>query len=494
MLGVGLLAFSVPQYIFNEKVCPLKKAHCFKKLKHTPFWEGLVLLVAGGAAQGIPLYTLSFEQTKVVRAPEDYEPTRVRVGCCWFKVNIGGWLQLQQILIRWLCRGFFVLGIISSVSGYISVKHKWHLRFLVSSIFIVIGLLWFMCGFPLYGPRRLQPSPLSIMLRALIAAARKRHLNYRECLENLHRGDGDDQNQRPTDQLEWLNKAAVNESGDDIGWRLCTVKEVEETKLLFYIIPMSVTFITYGMLKSLGNSFFMEQANNMRGDIPTVVFQITQEVSKCAVACVYKVVFERRIKIRMKKQYADGMKIGFGMLACIPCCAVASSVESKRLKSLSKRGQSTSPFWLVPQFFSLGVMEGLAGDGIQNFFGHYAPDSKRYGPVFARSLTGFGAVLNVGFLAVLDHYSKSTFHASWLGDSINQSRLDCIYRAYVMLALLNCFIYAYVATSFPYDNIIGSPEKEEQIRFLEVKRDEAAGGQQNNPGQLDAELQTISLS
>ncbi|XVE74367.1 hypothetical protein DITRI_Ditri12bG0011100 [Diplodiscus trichospermus] len=477
--GLGLLAFSVPQYFFkNEQVCPAEKVHCFKKLIHTPFWEGLALLVAGGATQGFPLDSLSFKQTKVVKAPEHYEATRIKVRCFKFKVKPGGWPQFQQKFIRWLCYGFLKLGILMSVYGFVFAKHNWHLRFLISAVSIVIGLLWFLCGFPFYGPRRLQPSPLLTRLRALIAAMRKRHLNYQEYSEQLHRGYGDDQNQHLTDHLEWLNKAAVEEPAADNGrWRVCSVKEVEETKILLNIFPMSMTFIVYGMVKSLGNTFFTEQVNSVRGAIPTIVFQMIQELSKSAVKTVFKFVFEKRIR-RMKRQYTDGMKIGIGMLASIICSAVASSVESKRLKALSKKGLShdpntkipylISPFWFVLQFFFLGAMDGLAGDGIQDFFGHYAPDSRRYGPVFTRSVTGFGTVLNIAFIAILDCYSKSRHDASWLGDSINQSRLDFIYR---------------------------TPEEQEEIPFLEVKQEEEAplGDQQNQQGQADVQLQKISL-
>ncbi|XVF85787.1 hypothetical protein PTKIN_Ptkin17bG0145800 [Pterospermum kingtungense] len=112
-------------------------------------------------------------------------------------------------------------------------------------------------------------------------------------------------------------------------------------------------------------------------------------------------------------------------------------------------------------------MEGLAGDGIEDFFGHYTPDARRYGPVFASSLTGFGTLLNIGFIAILDFYSKSTYNQSWFEDNINPSGLDSIHRAYIIVALLNCFVYAYVSTWYSYDNIIGTPE---EISFLEVKK------------------------
>ncbi|KAK8604298.1 hypothetical protein V6N13_099245 [Hibiscus sabdariffa] len=115
-------------------------------------------------------------------------------------------------------------------------------------------------------------------------------------------------------------------------------------------------------------------------------------------------------------------------------------------------------------------MEGLARERILDFFGHYAPDSRRYGPVFTSSHAGFGTIINIVFIAVLDYYSQLRYKKSWLGDSVNQSRLDSIYRAYVVLALLNCFIYAHIASSYSYDNIIGRPE--EEITFLAVKEEE----------------------
>ena len=305
-----------------------------------------------------------------------------------------------------------------------------------------------------------------------------------------------------------LNNAAVKESPADDNsimeetrWKLCRVKEVEQTKLLLNIIPMSVTFIAYGMVKSLGNTFFIEQANSITGGIPIVVFQTTQWLSTYLVKWVYKKAFEKRIN-RIKRRYSDGVKIGIGMLSSIICCAVASSVESKRLKSLSQEGQSIDPeatapisaLWFVLQFFFLGAMEGLAGDGIQDFFGHYAPDSRRYGLVFTSSVTGFGTVLNIGFIGILDYYSKSRYKKSWFGDTVNQSHLDSICRAYVIVALLNCFLYAYISTQYSYDNIIGRPEEEEEIPFLEVKEEETAtGDQQNNQGEVKVELIRMPL-
>ncbi|MBA0876802.1 hypothetical protein Goshw_026512 [Gossypium schwendimanii] len=491
--GLFLLALSVP----GGEGCP---SNCFKELKHTSFWEGLTLVVVGGAAQVIPLYALSFEQTRVAKSPEDCEPARVQVGCFRFRVKIGVWRYFLQKVIRWLLFVFLIMGYLKSVFCFLFNYDAWQQRFVQSAVAIFIGLLWFLCGFPYYGPRRLQPSPLSIMLRTLIAAWRKRHLKYQINL------DEEDQNHSLTDHLELLNSAAVKESPADDNlrtrWRLCTVTEVEQTKLLLDIIPMSATFIVYDMVKSLGNTFFIEQADTMRDDTPLVLLQLIQLISKSAVNKGYKMVLGKRIQ-RIKRRYSDGVKIGIGMLTSILCCAVASSVESKRLEALRESGLLNDPkarapisaAWLLLQFCSLGAMEGLAGSRIADFFGHYVPDSRRYGPVFTDTLAGFGILLNIGFIAMIDYYSRFRYKESWFGDSVNESRLDLIYRAYAILALLNCFLYAYVSSSHSYDNIIGKPEDEPEIPFLEVKQEEetAAGDQQNKQEQEEYQLQRMPV-
>ncbi|PPD74635.1 hypothetical protein GOBAR_DD28435 [Gossypium barbadense] len=296
--GLFLLALSVP----GGEGCP---SNCFKELKHTSFWEGLTLVVVGGAAQVIPLRALSFEQTRVAKSPEDCEPARVQVGCFRFTVKIGGWRYFLQKVIRWLLFVFLIMGSLTSVFCFFFYYDAWQQHFVQSAVAIFIGLLWFLCG-----------------LKA----------------------------------------------------------------------PMSAS-------------------------------------------------------------------------------------------------------WLLLQFIFLGAMEGLAGDGILNFFGHYVPDSRRYAPVFTSSLTGFGTILSIGFIAIIDYYSRFRYKESWIGESVNESRLDLIYRAYAMLAVLNCFIYAYVASSYSYDNIIGRPENEQEIPVLEVQHQQetAAGDQQNKQEQEEYQLQRMPV-
>ena len=54
-----------------------------------------------------------------------------------------------------------------------------------------------------------------------------------------------------------------------------------------------------------------------------------------------------------------------------------------------------SVFWLLPQCFLLGLMEGLASKGLEKFISNHVSKSiRRYGPTFSNFVTGkFGKFL-----------------------------------------------------------------------------------------------------
>ncbi|VVA39359.1 Hypothetical predicted protein [Prunus dulcis] len=66
------------------------------------------------------------------------------------------------------------------------------------------------------------------------------------------------------------------------------------------------------------------------------------------------------------------VRIGCGMACSMLCCFAAWQVEIQRMKNLWRVGvgdHTVKPvamtiFWLLPQFFLLGLMEGLVGGGL----------------------------------------------------------------------------------------------------------------------------------
>uniref|UniRef100_A0A7N2KPM9 Uncharacterized protein n=1 Tax=Quercus lobata TaxID=97700 RepID=A0A7N2KPM9_QUELO len=75
-----------------------------------------------------------------------------------------------------------------------------------------------------------------------------------------------------------------------------------------------------------------------------------------------------------------------------------------------------SVLWLVPQFSLLGLMDGLASDGLHEFFyDHVATLMRSYGPSFSDCVLGFGNFISMPFVLPC---------RSWFKHSINTSHLD----------------------------------------------------------------------
>ncbi|KAI8002980.1 Protein NRT1/ PTR FAMILY 5.10 [Camellia lanceoleosa] len=184
----------------------------------------------------------------------------------------------------------------------------------------------------------------------------------------------------------------------------------------------------------------------------------------------------------MNGRYSARIKVGLGMPAALASCKVAWWVEYKRLKSLKEHGLLGNPnaiapisaFWLSPQFVLMGIMDGLARDGMEDFFQYQVPKSmrKRYALVLTKAVIRWEKMLNIGFIMILDVVVEKlrVEDGSWIADIVNQSRLDLFYAALVVVSMANLFIFAYVASFYTYSDF---PEEEdnneEEDPYEEIK-------------------------
>ncbi|PQP93038.1 protein NRT1/ PTR FAMILY 5.14 [Prunus yedoensis var. nudiflora] len=145
------------------------------------------------------------------------------------------------------------------------------------------------------------------------------------------------------------------------------------------------------------------------------------------------------------------MRIGCGMASTVLCCVAAWVVEIHRMRKVTRAGLeddtsetiSMSMFWLVPQFFLLGLMEGLAVDGLIDLLVDRVDEedkemAKNYGSHTSDLVVGIGKLLTA--LIIL------AFKQRWFNDSINLSRLDKYYRLLTFLSL-GSFVY-YLCVGF----------------------------------------------
>ncbi|KAL4606158.1 hypothetical protein ACB092_09G082200 [Castanea dentata] len=244
---------------------------------------------------------------------------------------------------------------------------------------------------------------------------------------------------------------------------LCNREEVEDTKNVIRMIPMWMTFIMCGVVISIGNTYFLEQAKDMnqkvgKWKIPLPIFKLFYDLVKEYFPNLYVKV----TKLVIKEKYIPPCGIAAAMLFSILCCITAVEVETRRLDVVKRHlllNNSNdnnekipmSMFWLLPQFLLLGAVEGISKDCIDRFFTNQAPTSmKRYLQLFSYGVIGAGTVGSVLSVYVVGQVSGSGGKRSWFQDTLDKSRLDNYYWTLTALSSANLILYILVALFYTY--------------------------------------------
>ncbi|KAI5349444.1 hypothetical protein L3X38_002331 [Prunus dulcis] len=155
-----------------------------------------------------------------------------------------------------------------------------------------------------------------------------------------------------------------------------------------------------------GSTFFFEQLSNLdnpfTGSNPEVFFSYCiRSISKS---------LSRTVPKKWKSSSATTrVRIRCGMACSMLCCFAAWQVEIQRMKNLWRVGvgeHTVKPvamtiFWLLPQFFLLGLMEGLVGGGLTDLIVHGVDDAddkvmaRYYGSHTNHFIIGIGKLITV---------------------------------------------------------------------------------------------------
>lgn len=259
-----------------------------------------------------------------------------------------------------------------------------------------------------------------------------------------------------------LDKAAIKlqEQPQLKGWNLCSVSEIEDTKTGVRMLPMWLTFIVIGIVLSIGNTYFLEQANHMdrklgRIKVPIPIFLIFYKVSSSISASFYPNLRE----FLPKKKYAPAVGIATSMVLSVICCITAAIVETRRLHRIRDHGLLDKPdakipmsiFTLLPQFILLAAVDGFANISITSFFNQQTPDSMlKYLNYFTNGVLGLGTMASVLSVYIVGKVSERHQKPNWFQSSLNMSHLNRYYWVLAALSAANLVIYVIVACFYTY--------------------------------------------
>lgn len=369
-----------------------------------------------------------------------------------------------------------------SVLMYIQENVGWGLGFCIPTMAMAIALSLFMCGTRLYRHKLPGDSPFTGIAQVFVASIRKWNVSvpslgekkiYVIQEEQLLKGEKS-RELLPTNQLRFLDKATVAVDFDykhkDINWRLCTVTQVEEVKLVLRLLPIWVACLMYGVVFAQSPTFFTKQGSTMDrkiGDnfeIPAASLQSFISLSILVLVPVYDRIFVPVARKITKNERGITLlqRIGIGIFTSILSMTVAALTEMKRLQVAKDNGLEDMPhatiplsiFWLLPQYILFGISDVFTMIGLQEYFYDQMPDTMRsLGIALYLSVFGIGSFLSSFYISILEELSSRGKKQSWFADNLNRAHLDYFYWSLAALSALFLCIYVAFASCFIYKKV-----------------------------------------
>ncbi|XP_043702703.1 protein NRT1/ PTR FAMILY 6.3 [Telopea speciosissima] len=346
---------------------------------------------------------------------------------------------------------------------------------------ILIGLSVFLSGTRRYRFKNLMGSPLTHIATVFVAAWRKREMELPSdpsLLYEIHDSDNNEEIKKwkkqrlpRTKQFNFLDKAAIKEADADQGWgvvnkwRLQTVTDVEEVKMVIRMVPIWATTIMFWTVYAQMSTFSVSQATTMDRHIGSsfqippaslTVFFVGSILLTVPVYDRFIVPLTRRIS-----QNPQGLtplqRIAVGLVFSMLAMVAAALSELKRLTVARSHGLTDDPkaviplsvFWLVPQFFFVGAGEAFTYIGQLDFFLRECPKGMK-----TMSTGMFLTTLSLGFFLsslLVSIVHKVTGNGNpWLPDNLNQGRLYNFYWLLAVLSGVNLGFYLMASTWYVY--------------------------------------------
>ncbi|KAK8314394.1 hypothetical protein V6Z12_D01G168700 [Gossypium hirsutum] len=454
--------FGMCTLTLSASIPALKPAECVGSIcpsatpaQYAVFFFGLYLIALGTG--GIKPCVSSFGADQF----DDTDPNeRVKKGSFfnwfYFSINIGALVS-------------------SSLLVWIQDNAGWGIGFGIPALFMGLAIGSFFSGTALYRFQRPGGSPLTRMCQVLVAAFHKRSLKVPEDSTLLyetgdkHSAIEGSRKLEHSEELKCLDKAAIvtdveTKSGDFSNpWRLCTVTQVEELKILIRMFPIWVTGIVFSAVYAQMSTMFVEQGMMMDTKIGSFTIPPASLSTFDVISVIFWVPIYDRIIVpiarkftRKERGFSELQRMGIGLFISVLCMSAAAVVEIRRLQ-LAKEldlvdkqvAVPISILWQIPQYFLLGAAEVCTFIGQLEFFYDQSPDAMR-SLCSALSLltTSLGNYLSSFILTLVTYFTTKGGQIGWISDNLNEGHLDYFFWLLAGLSFLNMLVYTLCASRY----------------------------------------------
>ncbi|XP_059066083.1 protein NRT1/ PTR FAMILY 5.10 isoform X1 [Cryptomeria japonica] len=373
------------------------------------------------------------------------------------------------------------LGSLAGVTLLVYVQDNigWGVGFAIPAVTMAMSILVFLCGTRVYRNKLPGGSPLTRVIHVFVAAFYKRNapIPFREQnqLASIQEEESLIESRRQllkTKEFRFLDKATIEDELDfecktTRNWRVCTVQQVEEVKLLLGMLPIWMACLMYGVVVAQSSTFFTKQGSTMDRKIsrhfviPSASMQCFICVSIMLLVPVYDRFFvpiARRLSGN-ERGISLLQRIGTGMFVSVISMIVAAGIEIKRVKTAKGNGlidvpSATIPisiFWLLPQYVLFGMADVFTMVGMQEYFYDQMPDTmKSLGIAVYLSVIGVGSFLSSFLILIIEKVTCRKQEHCWFTNNLNRSHLDYFYWLLASLSLLSLGIFMTLASCYKY--------------------------------------------
>lgn len=359
---------------------------------------------------------------------------------------------------------------------YVEDNVSWTLGFSIPTVAVAVALAIFLAGSRTYRKERPVGSPFTRVAQVMVAAVRKRRVADTRVGRRVSWEDdaiGGVKLGR-TSQFRCLDKAMIIDDQDASSkqrnpWRLCSVNQVEEVKLLLRLIPIWACTFAYAIIVAQVHTFFIKQASTMdrslgpKFQVPPASLQVVPGITILLFVPFYDKFLVRAISkaTGIPSGITSLQRIGLGLALSILTIAIAALVEARRVNIASRNGIIDQPKavvpmsvgWLVPQFLVMGLSDMFAYVGMQELFYDQMPEDMRsMGSALTNGALGVGAFLSTAIISVVQKIS-SNWGDPWLVNNLNRAHLDNFYWVLAGLCSVDLIVYALIAKGFVWKKI-----------------------------------------
>ncbi|TKV97230.1 hypothetical protein SEVIR_9G480800v4 [Setaria viridis] len=391
-------------------------------------------------------------------------------GADQFDDSIPAERQKKDSFFNWF---FFAIYIGSFVSGtavvWVQDHYGWVVGLGIPTLFIAFAIATFMLGSGSYRVQKPLGSPIVGVLQVIVAAARKWAVRVPHDDSLLHEAPDkasmvDGHKLQHTPQLRFLDKAAVISSDEELAdpWRLCTVTQVEELKVIVGMLPIWATGIVYFSVLAQFSSTFLEQGRTMDKQVGAFAIPPASLASFDAVSVIFWVPVYDRVLVPAARRLtgkerglSELQRFGAGLVLSVLVMTAAALVETRRLALAHGEGLSSmSILWQVPQYFLVGASVVFACVGQTEFFYNEAPPSMRsLCSALALLTVALGSYLSSLVVTAVAWLTTRGGEPGWIPDDLNDGHLDRFFWLLAALSALNLAVFVWCARRYRRKNV-----------------------------------------